>query len=204
MRRRQEFLGGYIAGDSWLHRLPTLAALAGVCAIGLCSVIFRLTWLNLALAVLVVVCGLSARLPLRKVLAPLSRLWLLIGIMLALNVWLTDAETGARVVSTLMACVLAAGLLTLTNSIAQLLAAFTTLARPLRVIGIEPQRAGLAGALMVRSIPVLANLFTAAGDSARARGLESNLRARTTPVVLRAVSYAQDTGRALAARGIGE
>ncbi|WAL40150.1 energy-coupling factor transporter transmembrane protein EcfT [Brevibacterium sp. BRM-1] len=204
MRRRQQFLGGYVPGTSWLHRTPALVKLAAVCAVGICAVAVRAPWLSLGLAVAAVLAGLSAGLPLRRILEPAARLWPLLLLLLGLNAWLTGPEQAARTLSTIIVCVLTAGLLMLTASVAQLLAAFEVLAQPVRLVGIGPERAGLAAALTVRSIPVLADLFADAGDAARARGLERSLRARTVPVALRAVKYADDTGRALAARGLGD
>jgi biotin transport system permease protein len=80
---------------------------------------------------------------------------------------------------------------------------FEVLARPLGVVGLPSESVGLAAGLVVRSLPVIADLARVSGDAARARGLEASVTARTVPLVLGAVKYAQDTGRALEARGLG-
>lgn len=204
MRRRDDFLGAHLPDAGWLARVPTLAGLAAVCAVSLAAVLVRVTWFTLLLAVVMVAVGLSSRIPLRRILAPVARMWIVLAVILLVNAWLSDVTVGAQVVSTLLCCVITAGLFTTTNSIAELLRAFGVLASPLRFVGVDPQRVALAAALTVRTIPVLADMFATTGDAARARGLERSLRARTLPVILRSVKHAQDTGRALSARGIGE
>jgi biotin transport system permease protein len=85
-----------------------------------------------------------------------------------------------------------------------LLDAVVAAARPLRWVGLSPERFGLAVSVMLRSVPYLAGAFGDVRDAARARGLERNPMAHLTPVVVRAVGYAQATGDALAARGLGD
>lgn len=202
MRQRQQFLGRRIPGDGWLHRLPAGWKLGGIAALSVIVLLFRDARVNAVLIAVVLLAALTARLPLQRVLAPLLRIWFIFVAVVLIHLWLTDWPNGLRIVSTIMVCILAASLLMLTTSIAQLLTVFRALASPLRYVGGSPERVGLAAALMVRSLPVLADLARVSGDSARARGLERNLRARTVPLVLGAVKYAQDTGRALEARGL--
>ncbi|MCQ9384536.1 CbiQ family ECF transporter T component [Brevibacterium moorei] len=202
MKRRPEFLGGYVQRRGWLHAIPTLAMLGIVFALSIVVMILRDPVVNVGLAVVVVACGLSARLPLSRLLAPLSRVWLLLVALVAVQLVFQGWYVGLQVATTLLTCLLAGGLLLLTNTIAELLAAFTVLARPLRLVGVNPERVALAAALMVRSIPYLADLFAMTGRAAAARGLEGDIRARTVPVFLRSVQYAYDTGRALDARGL--
>ncbi len=74
----------------------------------------------------------------------------------------------------------------------------------MRVFGLSPERAGLAIAVMLRSIPVLLDAFGEVRQAAMARGRERRWFSLVTPVVIRAVGHAQATGAALAARGLGE
>src|SRR5690606_34637702 len=129
-----------------------------------------------------------------ELLAPILRIWLIVAGVLVVHLWLTDWLTGARIASTIVACVLAAALLMLTTTIGELIAVFEVLARPLAVVGLPAESVGLAAGLVVRSLPVIADLARVSGDAARARGLEASPAARTVPLVLGAVKYAQDTG----------
>ena len=100
--------------------------------------------------------------------------------------------------------VLAARLLTLTTPTPELMEALIVALRPLRFVGLNPERIALAVALMIRSIPYLLGLFDEARDAARARGAERNVVALLMPMVLGSVAHAERTGEALAARGLGE
>lgn len=95
-------------------------------------------------------------------------------------------------------------LLTTTTPGSDLVDALIAGLRPLRVFGVSPERAGLAVAVMLRSIPVLLDTFGEVRQAAMARGRERRWFALVTPVVIRAVGHARATGAALAARGLGE
>jgi biotin transport system permease protein len=204
VKKRQQFLGRYLPGGGWLHRLPAGWKLIGVAALSLLVLVFRDPRVSTILIVAVLAIGLSARLPIREILAPVRRIWLIVVIIIGFHLIITDAWTAFRIVSTLLVCVLTAGLLMLTSTVGQLLSVFEKLAAPMRIFGVRPQRVGLTATLMVRSLPFIADLAGVAADSARARGLERSLRARTVPLVLGTVKYATDTGRALDARGLGD
>lgn len=203
MRARQEFLGRRVPGDGWLHRTPAWSKVAGVATLSILVLLTRDAIVNGVLIAVVLAVGMSGRLPLRALLAPVLRLTLLIAVVVGIHLLLTDWQNGLRIASTIAVCVLAASLLMLTTTVGELIAVFEALATPLRWVGLPPEQVGLAAGLVVRSLPVIADLARVTGDSARARGLERSLTARTVPLVLGAVTYAQDTGRALEARGLG-
>ncbi|MDQ7994130.1 MAG: CbiQ family ECF transporter T component, partial [Propionicimonas sp.] len=131
-------------------------------------------------------------------------LWLLLGFLAGYQV-LVGAPATAVVVSTnLLIAVYASRLLTMTTPGTVLIDALVAALRPLRRLGIDPDRVGLAVAVMLRSIPVLLDSFDQVRQAARARGRERHLAGLVTPVVIRTVGHAQATGAALAARGLGE
>lgn len=197
-------LAGYVAGNSWLHRAPLWAKFAAVLAAGTASFVL-LDWRASAVAVAgVVAAWLSAGLGLRRLISSWRVVAPLLAILGAFQWWQQGPSTAARIVLNLLLCFIAAGLLTATVPLRDLLDAVARLASPLRRFGADPERFALAIAIMVRSIPVLAGAFAEVGDAARARGLERSVRARTIPVVLSAVAYARRTGDALAARGLGD
>lgn len=206
MRSRDSggLLAGYVPGRSWLHRAPLWAKFVGVVAAGAASFVL-LDWRVSILALgAVVTAWLSAGLGIRRLVASWKLVVPLAAVLLAFQWWQQGPATAARIVANLLLCFVAAGLLTATVPLRDLLDGVAALARPFRRFGADPERFALAIAIMIRSIPVLAGSFAEVGDSARARGLERSVRARTVPVVLSAVAYARRTGDALAARGLGD
>ncbi|WP_369047263.1 energy-coupling factor transporter transmembrane component T family protein [Sinomonas sp. P10A9] len=206
MRSRDSggLLVGYVPGRSWLHRAPLWAKFVGVVAAGAASFVL-LDWRVSLLALgAVVTAWLSAGLGIRRLVASWKLVVPLAAVLLAFQWWQQGPATAARIVANLLLCFVAAGLLTATVPLRDLLDGVAALARPFRRFGADPERFALAIAIMIRSIPVLAGSFAEVGDSARARGLERSVRARTVPVVLSAVAYARRTGDALAARGLGD
>ncbi len=203
MRGHGHLFGSYVAADSPLHRAPLwvkfcalLALSAGAVAAG------RIEVTLCALGLVLLAYPLGARLPLAhlgRAVRPLILLVVLLGgLHLAFDGW----RFAVQVTGNLTVCVLAARLLTLTTPGPRLLDGLVRAARPLRVVGVDPERFGLVVALMMRSLPYLLGSLHDVRDAARARGLERNVRARVMPVVTQAVAYAQQTGQALEARGL--
>ena len=64
--------------------------------------------------------------------------------------------------------------------------------------------AGLAVALVIRSIPVIVELSRTAREARMARGMQRSVRAFVTPLVIRTVRHADRVGEALIARGIDD
>nr|NLI49967.1 energy-coupling factor transporter transmembrane protein EcfT [Propionibacterium sp.] len=113
-------------------------------------------------------------------------------------------ELGVTLVAGMLTALYGARLLLLTTPLPVLIDALVRAARPLRRLGLDPERFGLAVAIMVRSVPFVAGAFGEVRDAARARGLDRHPLALAAPVVIQAVAYARATGEALAARGFGE
>ncbi|MGO2035939.1 MAG: energy-coupling factor transporter transmembrane component T family protein [Brevibacterium sp.] len=202
IRRRTQIFGRVARPAGWLHRTPTGWKLGVIAIIGLVALIFRDPIINWSMFAVLVVLGFTARLRWRH----LWKTWLyagvLVGIIIAVQFFIGTLAAGFTVGGTVLACVQAALLLTLTTSVAQLLEAFAVIVSPLRVFGIDTEVIALTASLMIRAISHLSGLLGESDRAARARGLDTNLRARVIPAILRSVKYAQDTGRALDARGI--
>ncbi len=113
-------------------------------------------------------------------------------------------ELGVTLVAGMLTALYAARLLLLTTPMPVLVDALVRAVRPLRHLGLDPERFGLAVAIMVRSVPFVAGSFGVVRDAARARGLDRNPLTLVAPVVIQAVAYARATGEALVARGLGE
>lgn len=194
----------YQPGDSPFHRLGVgwkyllvLALTAPGLLVGRPEVSLGLLVVSLA-----AVAGCGAR-PGQAWALP-SALWLLVAVMVGYQVLIGRPDAGVVIGANLLTAVYASRVLTMTTPGPVLIDALVAALRPLRVVGLDPERAGLAVAIMVRSVPVLLDSFQQVRDAARARGRERNLVLLLAPVVVRAVGFAQATGAALAARGLGE
>ena len=95
--------------------------------------------------------------------------WLLL-VLVPFQVWTAGWEAALVVVGTLVVAVAAACLVTLTTRVSDLLDTLVRLLAPLRLAGFDPERAGLALALAVRSVPVIGAAAREVADARRARG----------------------------------
>ncbi|WP_120003087.1 energy-coupling factor transporter transmembrane component T family protein [Nesterenkonia muleiensis] len=204
LRPREQVLGRRAPGDGFLHAAPAGAKVAGLAILTLVVVLTREPLVNGIIGVLILVTATAARVPLGMLLSLLRRLWVLLAVLAAVQLIFNDPQTAAEVLSRILVCLLAAQLLLLSTEPTDVVGVLRRILTPARIIGVRPGAVALAGLIMLRSIPYLADRFHLAGQQARARGLERDLRARTVPLLLGTVDYARDTGRALSARGIEE
>ena len=197
-------LGLYVPGNSLLHRAPAgakLAALAaGLLALGLRS---SPTSLAIACAVLVALTALSRVRP-AAVVGQLRPVLPVLGLIGVVQVWLNGWRPAVTVIGTLAIGILAAALVTVTTRTQDLLDAVVTVLRPLRRVGVDPDRVALLLALAVRSVPVLAALVAEADQARAARGAQRSVRALAVPLLIRTVRHADRLGEALAARGVDD
>jgi biotin transport system permease protein len=97
---------------------------------------------------------------------------------------------------------MAAALVTLTTRTSALVDVLVSVCRPLRVVGVDPDRVGLVIALAIRSVPIVAGFATQIRDAQRARGARPSPRAYAAPLIVRSLRHADAVGEALAARGL--
>lgn len=194
-------LGLYVPGTSPVHRAPAWVKLALLLAAGVASVLVREPWqVVVALGVALVGYG-AAGLPLVTVgrqLRPL--LWIGVftaGFHLVVNGW----QRAFVVVGMLAVLVLLAALVTLTTRTSDLVDAVVAGCRPLRAVGVDPERVGLVIALGIRCVPVVIGLAEEVRDAQRARGLTASPRAFAVPLLVRSLRHADALGEALTARG---
>jgi biotin transport system permease protein len=127
-------------------------------------------------------------------------LWLLVPLT-GLQLWLSGPGPAFTVAGSLVVAVAAAALVTLTTRTEALLDALATALRPLRRVGVDPERVALVLALAVRSVPVLTGIAGEVQQARAARGAERSLRAFAVPFVIRSLRHADRLGEALEARG---
>lgn len=197
-------IGIYRPGTTVLHRAPPWVKLA-LLSLGMTGMLVWSTPAAVGVGAVVVVTGYLA-----AGIGPgtlLAQVWPLRWIVLLLSVfqWWTRGPWPAFIaVGGLLVAVAAAALVTLTTRTEDLIEVITTLLRPLRRVGVNPDRVALAFALAIRAIPVLTQVLREVTQARRARGLERSLRALLVPVLVRTVRHATATGEALAARGLDD
>ncbi|MBQ1442638.1 MAG: energy-coupling factor transporter transmembrane protein EcfT [Renibacterium sp.] len=213
MRGHSFLIGQYQAGNSWLHRTPYLVKLLGMAAVGALCYLLPLLWPPGWLPLLLLLAGLVACYPLaglswRSLLGPLKLLWpvlvFLAGYQLWSKGWTEGWPVAVNLVAVLLSCVYAAGLLSLSTPVQEVLDGLAALVRPLRPLGVDDEKFALTVSIMFRSIPYLLGSYADVHDAAKARGLDRSIRAHVLPTVIATVGLAQSTGEALAARGLGD
>ena len=181
--------------------MPLWAKLAGVLAVGALPWVTASVWplalVTAALAGVVVV----TRLPARRLLRSMRGLLPVLVLLLAFQWWSHDLAYAVRVVLGIVNAFVAAGILTATTPVTDLLDGAVRAARPLRRV-VDPEVVALTLGVVVRSVPWVAGSFSSVRESARARGLDRNPRAVVVPTVVHVVAFARSTGEALAARGL--
>ena len=194
----------HVPGRSVVHRAPAGVKLA-LLAIGLLALgLVRTPGTVCAGLAVVGVLALASRLPAR-VLWGLIRPALLVCLVVgALQVWLAGPVSAAVTVGWLLTAVAGAGLVTATTSMQALLDAVVRAVRPLRRVGVDPERVALTLSLAISSVPVVARLAGEVRQARMARGAERSVRALAVPLVIRTVRHADRLGEALRARGVDD
>ncbi len=196
--------GAFVPGDGWLFRLGVGWKYLIVLVVTLPPLVVR-HWALTVLALVVVLLLLRlGGVALARALNFGVALWGLLVILTAYHLIVLNPAAAVTHPGNLLIAVLASRLLTLTTPIPELLDALVRFLRPLRHVGVDPERFGLAVALVLRSIPYLAGATGDAQEAAQARGIRRNPALLLVPVLLSAVAYAQRTAEALTARGLGE
>jgi biotin transport system permease protein len=197
-------IGLYQPGSSVLHRMPAGAKLT-IMLVAMVGVFLLHSWWALAIAA-AVLAGLYAvaRIPLRSTMAQLWPMRYLLLIVGTLQVFLAGWLPAVMVCGTLLVTVAIAALVTLTTRVSAMLDAVTALLRPLRRLGVDPDRVGLVLAMTIRCVPLMVTIVRAVSEARTARGLGFSVPAMAVPVVLRTLRSADALGEALIARGMDD
>jgi len=126
-------------------------------------------------------------------------LWLL-ALFFAVQLWLHDWQAGLVVIFRLAAIVAFAGLVTLTTRTSDMLAALERAMRPLARFGVNPEKVSLAFSMVLRFIPVIAQIGHEIRDAQRARGHDKSVLALVVPLIIRTLKTADDVADAIDAR----
>ena len=204
MNVHASLLGLHQPGEGWLFRLGVGWKYLLMLTLSIPALVLQ-TWpVTCGSLALTVVLLMSSGVGPARALRIGWVMWLILGLLAAYQLVVRNPHAAVVVPGNLLLAILAARLLTLSTPTPALMDALIVALRPLRFVGLNPERTALAVALMIRSIPYLLGLFDDARDAARARGAERNVVALLMPMVLGSVAHAERTGEALAARGLGE
>jgi len=197
-------LGLYVPGNSPLHRMPASAKLLLLVAAAIGSLFVTGPYAALAACALVLILYAVARIPWRVLLVQARPIaWFGVP-LLAFHVIVNGGARAVAVVGMFVALILLAALVTLTTRVVDLTDVVVRGVRPLRRLGVDPERVGLLVALGIRAVPVMVTLAAEVRDARRARGGAGGPSAYLVPLVLRALRQADRVGEALVARGAGE
>jgi len=127
--------------------------------------------------------------------------WILLVTLAGQLVFLGPEDAVANTIR-VCAAVVISGLLALTTPVSELLDVLDRALRPLRWLGIDPQRAALTIAVTLSTLPVLARLEREVREAQRARGGGRSLRLFAIPFLVVALKHADALGDALTARGV--
>ena len=196
----------YVPRASVVHRLPAGAKLLVLAALAV--LLFARPTLEVAGAALLgtMAVGLGvARLPVavlaRQALA--VRWWL--AALFVVHALTTDVPTGAHTVLRLLTLVLAAAVVTATTRVTEMTAVVQRICAPLRLVGVRPERVGLAITMALRFIPVLSERADRIRAAQAARGGSPRgvraLRTTVAPLLVQVLQMAHDVSEALDARG---
>lgn len=197
-------VGIHQPGDTVLHRLPVGAKMAGLAAYSLTVVLVRDAAASLGF--LAVALGLAALAHVRvgTLVRALRGVLLVAVVASAVQALVSGPGKAVETFVDLLALVLAAVVVSATTPVNDVLDGLVRVARPLRRVGVDPERVALTVSLAVQALPGTVALALETRDAARARGLGRHPRAYLTPFVVRVVARAYETGDALHARGIGD
>lgn len=196
-------IGIFHPGTSLVHRMPALAKLALLAVVVTAlTLLHSLVALGVASALVVALFAL-ARIPARLAWQQVTPiLWVLaftVPVQWIFAGWEAAATMGVR----LLLAVALAAVYTLTTPVSATLDAMQVLLRPFRR-WVDPDRIGLALALAIRCVPLLADLVSEVLEARKARGAEGSPTAFAVPVIVRALRTADHLGEALMARGVDD
>jgi biotin transport system permease protein len=192
----------YVPGTSPVHRARAGLKLAVLAALGTgLFAVPRIGVVAAALAAVLAIGLLVARLPGRALWAQVRPVWLLLVALFGVHLLVTDALTGTVTVLRLLTLVLAAAVVTATTRVTGLVAVVEWLLRPLEVVGVRPARIGLVVAMTLRFIPVVAERAARIREAQAARGASGMRLGLLVPLLIQVLQLAHTLSEALDARG---
>ncbi|MGK5113617.1 MULTISPECIES: energy-coupling factor transporter transmembrane component T [unclassified Geodermatophilus] len=192
----------YLPGASPVHRAPAGGKLAALAALGIgLFATARPLVVAGALAAVLLVGLVVARLPAAALAAQARPVWLWLAGLFVFHLLVTDPVTGTVAVLRLLTLVLAAAIVTATTRVTALVAVVEWLARPLQLVGVRPARVGLVVAMTLRFIPLVAEQAARIREAQAARGADRVRIGMLVPLLIAVLRLAHTLSEALDARG---
>ena len=191
----------YVAGDSFVHRLPAGTKLLILFAGGVA--LFSFSGIAAHGGELMVVAALFrvAGLPWREILHQLRPALLFLVPIFLFHVFVTDWMLGLETVLRVLVLLLLAVLVTLTTKLSDMIDVVERGTRPLRHVGINPSKVGMMLSMVIRFIPLMMREAQEILEAQRARGLERSAIALLVPLLIKTLKMADDLSDAIDARG---
>jgi biotin transport system permease protein len=196
----------YVPRASPVHRTP--AGVKLLVLVGLGALLFAVPTLPVAAGALaaVVLTGLVvARLPVALLARQLRAVAVWVLAIVAVHALVTDVLTGVETALRLVALVLAAAVVTATTRVTAMVAVVERVCAPLALVGVRPARIGLALAMTLRFIPLVAERADRIREAQAARGGAvrgvRGLAALVVPLLVQVLQLAHTVSEALDARG---
>ena len=189
-----------------VHRTRAGAKLLALAALSvLVFAVPTLPMVSAALAGVLLVGLVAARLPAQVLLRQARAvLWWLVALFV-LHSLITDVLTGAITVLRLLALVLAAAVVTATTRVTAMVAVIEWVCAPLRAVGVRPARIGLVIAMALRFIPLISERADRIREAQAARGGTvrglRGLSRTVVPLLVQVLQLAHTVSEALDARG---
>lgn len=191
----------YLPGATPLHRLSAGAKVAGLLAASLALFLvpspgFAVATIPAALALYV-----STGATLRRLVADMRGPALLIGFVFLFQLLFGSAEDAMLVAARFSTLILLAAAVTLTTPVSAMADLVEWLLAPLARFGLRPDKVGLAIALAIRFVPLIAEEYREIREAQAARGLGRNPLALVVPLLIRTFKAADELADAIEARG---
>ncbi|WP_448810423.1 energy-coupling factor transporter transmembrane component T family protein [Agromyces bauzanensis] len=196
-------IGVFHPGTSLVHRAPALVKLGLLAALVTVVAVVPSPIVLGAASVIVVALFVVSRMPLRLAFGQVVPILWVLAFTVPVQVVFGGWEAAAVMAVRLVLAVALAALYTLTTPVTATLDAMQAMLRPFRR-WIDPDRVGLALALTIRCVPLLADLVREVLEARKARGAEGSVLALAVPVIVRALRTAEQLGEALTARGFDD
>ncbi|ETX28932.1 energy-coupling factor transporter transmembrane component T family protein [Roseivivax isoporae] len=188
--------------ETWAHRIPPGPKLAALAVFSLAvffveDPVLMLLPLGFAAAGFAALGPVAARAGLRAI----RPLWIFVAVLLVWHGATGELDRGLALSGRIVAAVAMATLVTMTTRLDDLMAFLTRALAPLRRLGLDPQVAVFAMALVIRFTPVLLARGRALREAWAARSPRRPTWRLVTPMAVAALDDAEHVAEAIRARG---
>jgi biotin transport system permease protein len=186
----------------WLGRVPAGIKLLMLADAAVATLVLVRTVLHVIVATgILLLLWLASRVGLAALARQLWALRWMVLLLVATQLLFVSPSVAAVTTTRVVVVLLLAGLLSLTTRVSELLAAFQSFLRPLRVIGLDGDRVALVLALTITTVPLLGRLATTIREGRAARGARTGVLGYGVPLLVLALQHADELGDAIDARG---